>query len=320
MNNKFILVRGIEEKEAKAVIEFKYQDSNYLIYYTDESANQVQIFVSKLTNDNKIEATDPILKNRLNSLVYSIVVKLISEANSANPSNLINNLEIKEEIKLENKNIDLDKQEYLPTSSVAITTKEIVLKATELFKNYIKEEIQKPIWEETKTTSVEVIEPKVAINNFENNIPTSSLDNQKSQESVNIEMPKEAIENDDQIISNPTVQVPIEPVSSSENINKPISITENSSIETSTEPQQSINPQMSILNNDPNLAAVLANPQNQFTVSQNSNNMNGPVVQPNTLKMKKAGFANSKYIILGTVCLVLAVVVVIVAIILIKNK
>lgn len=320
MNNKFILVRGIEEKEAKAVIEFKYQDSNYLIYYTDESANQVQIFVSKLTNDNKIEATDPILKNRLNSLVYSIVVKLISEANSANPSDLINNLEIKEEIKLENKKIDLDKQEYLPTSSVAITTKEIVLKATELFKNYIKEEIQKPIWEETKTTSAEVIEPKVAINNFENNIPTSSLDNQKSQESVNIEMPKEAIEKDDQIISNPTVQVPIEPVSSSENINKPISITENSSIEPSTEPQQSINPQMSILNNDPNLAAVLANPQNQFAVSQNSNNMNGPVVQPNTLKMKKAGFANSKYIILGTVCLVLAVVVVIVAIILIKNK
>lgn len=42
-------------------------------------------------------------------------------------------------------------------------------------------------------------------------------------------------------------------------------------------------------------------------------------IQPNLGKMRKAGFANSKYVIIGTVCLVLAIVVVVVTYFLIKN-
>ena len=43
-------------------------------------------------------------------------------------------------------------------------------------------------------------------------------------------------------------------------------------------------------------------------------------IQPNMVRNNSAGFAQNKYIIIGTICLILAVAVVIAAIILIKNK
>ena len=67
------------------------------------------------------------------------------------------------------------------------------------------------------------------------------------------------------------------------------------------------NPQAEILtavNNDPNLSEATG-------IS---------TIQPNLGKQKKAGFANNKYIIIGTVCILLSIAVVIVAYILIKNK
>ena len=63
---------------------------------------------------------------------------------------------------------------------------------------------------------------------------------------------------------------------------------------------------------------VLPNPQAQKLAIISDPSL-GFGISDNNLPKEKAGFANTKYIVIGTVCLVLAVVVVIVAYILISN-
>jgi len=66
-------------------------------------------------------------------------------------------------------------------------------------------------------------------------------------------------------------------------------------------------------------AEVPSNSQSEKIAIISDPSLGLPVQQPNFDKIKEAGFANNKYIIIGTVCLVLAVAVVITAYFLIKN-
>ena len=54
-------------------------------------------------------------------------------------------------------------------------------------------------------------------------------------------------------------------------------------------------------------------------VTLNSNNPNFHPVQPNLVENKNAGFASSKYIIIGTLCLIVASVIVAISIIFVNN-
>ena len=75
------------------------------------------------------------------------------------------------------------------------------------------------------------------------------------------------------------------------------------------------------INNIPSQEENIPNPQAErlAVVSDPSLNSAGLNLQPNVARRHSAGNANTKYIILGTVCLVLAVAVVVITYFLIKN-
>lgn len=287
MNKNFIVTNGNTEKQANSIIKFSFQTNDYLIYYIDENEEQAQIFVSKLQTNTEgkkfIEQFDLSLKSKLNSLVYNIVVKLVIDFKKGeDATKLISELETREEIKISNDLPTLSKQEYLPNSSVAITTKALINESTELFGKFVKPAVEEPVWLEVKEVKTEPIsvmpqvEDKPIIANTLPSSPVSPVASPLPAEPVLQQIPTPATQ------ESPVVSEPIQ------------------------------NPQTEILNSavnsDPNLTAVLPNVQSS--------------IQPNIGKIngQKAGFANTKYIIIGTVCLLLSVVVVIVAIILIKNK
>ena len=72
------------------------------------------------------------------------------------------------------------------------------------------------------------------------------------------------------------------------------------------------------LNNLPNPQAEKL--ENIAVVSDPSLSASGVNVQPNLGKQKNAGFTLNKYIVIGTICILLAIAVVVVAYILIQKK
>ncbi|MGN1342499.1 MAG: hypothetical protein ACI4VL_04675, partial [Bacilli bacterium] len=115
----------------------------------------------------------------------------------------------------------------------------------------------------------------------------------------------------------------------------PTELNSNNVVPQSTTIEQQVSPQLApsssnqepqVIQSNNQLVDNLPNPQidklggNVAIVSDPSLESAGVAVQPNVGKMKKAGFAINKYIIIGTVCLLLAIAVVVVAYILIQKK
>ena len=81
-------------------------------------------------------------------------------------------------------------------------------------------------------------------------------------------------------------------------------------------PNVPVEPVTAVQNNVPNPQA-----EKLAVVSDPSlSNVTGVNVQPNMVKLNNKGKANVKYIIIGTVCILLAIAVVIIAYILIQKK
>lgn len=317
MNKNFVLMDKTNntQRNATAVIKFNYENNDYLIYSIDENEVNKQIFVSKLIlnseGKNFIDNILPEEKNKLSNVVYNIIILTPSNfKKGALANNLLKDIKEKLMVNLSLELPELGSQEYFANCSIAITNKEFVEDAIKFYNDNLNmEKVQEqipvtPTWTIPTEEPVAINEPSINQEPMQNNINISPIPNATPQTN-----PQPVIPN---ATSNNIESVPTEPV----NIVNPTIETPNQVVTPKTVQIPNIEGQE--LNNIPNPQAEKLN--NVAVVSDPSLGNSGLNIQPNIGKQKNAGFTLNKYIVIGTVCILLAIAVVIVAYILIQKK
>ena len=317
MNKNFVLMDKTNntQRNATAVIKFNYENNDYLIYSIDENEVNKQIFVSKLILNSEgksfIDNILPEEKNKLSNVVYNIIILTPSNfKKGALANNLLKDIKEKLMVNLSLEIPELGSQEYFANCSIAITNKEFVEDAIKFYNDNLNmEKVQEqipvtPTWTIPTEEPVAINEPSINQEPMQNNINISPIPNAMPQTN-----PQPVIPN---ATSNNIESVPIEPV----NIVNPTIETPNQVVTPKTVQIPNIEGQE--LNNIPNPQAEKLN--NVAVVSDPSLGNSGLNIQPNIGKQKNAGFTLNKYIVIGTVCILLAIAVVIVAYILIQKK
>lgn len=301
MNKSFILLdkNNNLQKKANIIVKFNFVGVDYLVYSVEESEQNDQIFVSKLVLNSEgkyfIDNILPEEKSKLNNIVYNIVILIPTEVQKGNSfENLSNNLVNKFSAKLVSGLPDMDAQEYFSNCSVAITSKVLVDAAIKLYYENLNDDSNSdnllvPTW----TAPSEVTAPvEVNANDVKtDSVAVSTIPVQEPVVIPNLNLQAEPI--NETVVTSGDGNVNSSSITSSVGTEKIVSDSEINS-----------NPQIKKL-------AIVSDPS---LVSAGLS-----VQQPNVGKLKKAGFANTKYIVIGTICLVLAVLIVIVSYILIKN-
>ncbi|MGM9875647.1 MAG: hypothetical protein ACI310_00225 [Bacilli bacterium] len=298
MNNKFVLTNNGVKKDAEIVVKFTLENRDYLIYCVDENESNKQVFVSRLTlnTEGKYFIDDITLaeKNKLSNVVYNIVILTPNEAKKGiEAKSLIDKLTNEFKLQLSGDKPLLNEQNYYSNCSIAITSKLLVEEAINFFKaNLTSKSEEQKLNNEVPTWSVPIVDSTV-----ENNAdPINIIGNNMSEPIAPItqdQVTPNLVINDTPINNNVTI-----PVTDNQQINEQVSVVEdtmNSNIP---------NPQAEKL-------AVISDPS--------LGNAAGLNLQPNVARKNNAGNANTKYIIIGTISLLLAVAVVVVAYFLIKN-
>ncbi len=306
MNTNFNVLDKVNntEKKASAIVRFKSEDKEYLIYSIDENEQNRQILVSRLIKNsegkNYIENITDEEKSKLNNIVYNIVILLPSEfQKGADAKTIISDFSTKYSVTLTKDNLDLLEQEYYSNCSIAITNSELVNTALNFYQQYLENS-------------------EVQVNN---SIPTWTMPTEDNSKVM--PLPSEA----------PKAPVaPVTPVENS-NIEKASEPLPNNSTEAPLQSLDSIT-EDTLLNIKPigqdaeqDSEPTLPNPQAEKlavvsdpSLSQAAGiNPAMPTGQPNLGKANKSGFANSKYVIIGTVCLVLSIAVIVAAYFIIRN-
>ena len=317
MNKNFVLMDKTNntQRNATAVIKFNYENNDYLIYSIDENEVNKQIFVSKLILNSEgksfIDNILPEEKNKLSNVVYNIIILTPSNfKKGALANNLLKDIKEKLMVNLSLEIPELGSQEYFANCSIAITNKEFVEDAIKFYNDNLNmEKVQEqnpvtPTWTIPTEEPVAINEPSINQEPMKNNINISPIPNAMPQTN-----PQPVIPN---ATSNNIESVPAEPV----NIVNPTIETPNQVVTPKTVQIPNIEGQE--LNNIPNPQAEKLN--NVAVVSDPSLGKSGLNIQPNIGKQKNAGFTLNKYIVIGTVCILLAIAVVIVAYILIQKK
>lgn len=317
MNKNFVLMDKTNntQRNATAVIKFNYENNDYLIYSIDENEVNKQIFVSKLILNSEgksfIDNILPEEKNKLSNVVYNIIILTPSNfKKGALANNLLKDIKEKLMVNLSLEIPELGSQEYFANCSIAITNKEFVEDAIKFYNDNLNmEKVQEqipvtPTWTIPTEEPVAINEPSINQEPMQNNINISPIPSAIPQTN-----PQPVIPN---ATSNNIESVPTEPV----NIVNPTIETPNQVVTPKTVQIPNIEGQE--LNNIPNPQAEKLN--NVAVVSDPSLGKSGLNIQPNIGKQKNAGFTLNKYIVIGTVCILLAIAVVIVAYILIQKK
>lgn len=281
------------EKEAKAIIKFSFEGNNYLVYSVSENEQNSQIFVSKLVTNsegkNFIDNISAEEKSKLSNIVYNVIILLPTDVQKGNDFQvLVDNLTNKFTVKLLNGLPNLERQEYYNNCSIAITNKVLVDNALNLYNekfNKVIEEIKQdvPTW----TAPTEVVVPVPAAEQI-NSVPEAVV--APVQEPVTNVFPETVVVQPQTPVVTETVAPATNPVASDSVTSTP-------------------------LNNE----MAQANPQVQKLAVMSDPSLGIVSQQPNTMQNKKAGYADTKYVVIGSVCLFLAIAVIIIAYILISN-
>lgn len=347
MNKSFLLLdkNNNLQKNADIICRFTFDECDYLVYNIDENDENGQIFVSKLIFNSEgkcfIDTIAADEKNKLSNLVYNIVIILPSEAKKGiSFDSLIDNFKNKFLVKFSNDIPDIDVQEYYSSSSIAVTSKILIDSAIKFYyENLIvtkTEEIKQeevPTW----TAPVEVtspVETSVEVNK-DNLVSSTPIVEVTSSNTLNnipkldptidvilpVEIPTDA--NIDSFVSSSSV-VPVDQVSSNEMLDSVVApepvveVSDNKAlVETVQNNTDDIQKEdVDLFNPQEKKIAVISDPSLNaigLDVNVKSNQ------QPNIGKIKNAGFASNKYVIIGSICLVLAIAVVVTVYVLITN-
>lgn len=324
MNKNFIIMNknNNTQMQVSSLVKFNFNNKDYLVYFIDENEENKQIFVSRLILNSEgkyfIDNIMPEEKAKLSEIVYNIVI-LIPTNNQKGESadKLLSSLTEKYTLSLSNDVPTLGEQEYYNNCSIAITSKELVALAEVFYNTNLKVEesvlktSEVPTWE--IPSSNEVVQPVEQ--------PVSTVPIFTSAENENTSSPEAKAE--EPMVNETPVVEPIPPVvnNNSQAVNVIPNTTEempantlnnnlaNNSINNNVLPENNMpNPQAEKLAivSDPSLASITGT---------------APIAgQPNVAKLNNKGKANVKYIIIGTICILLAIAVVVVAYILIQKK
>lgn len=311
MNKNFILIDKTNnlQKSATVIIKFNFENKDYLAYSVDENDVNKQIFVSKLILNSEgksfIENILPEEKNKLSNIVYNLIILTPSNfKKGALPADLLKDIKEKLMVNVSLEMPELNNQEYFANCSIAITNKEFVDDAIKFYTDNLKIEdkvdaVIAPTWTIPTSEPIEVkSEPTIQTvgGNFTPNI-----------------MPNNTTMNANQ------VETPVSPIPTPNNsVNNPTPIPNTQSVEVQSQPIQTSAMTEPNLNNLPNPQAEKL--ENIAVVSDPSLSASGVNIQPNLGKQKNAGFTLNKYIVIGTICILLAIAVVVVAYILIQKK
>lgn len=330
MNKNFIIIdkNNNIQKQAASVVKFNLEGKDYLVYCVDENAENKQIFVSRfiLNSEGKcfIDNIVPEEKSKLSEIVYNIIILApTSYKKGEDPQKLLNNLSEKYKVSLTIDIPELGEQEYYNSCSIAITSKELVNLAEEFFAKTLKVEqvVNEPVVNSMPTWEIPSLDTNTISNTseVENNAPTVDLS--AINQSANQATPVDPI---------PSINV----IPNPEPIPAP-SVNAATTVELQTNNINSVQPEVPPVTNN----VVQETPATQPTISDNIPNpqaeklavvsdpslasiagLNPSNVQPNMVKLNNKGKASVKYIVIGTVCILLAIAVVIVAYILIQKK
>lgn len=327
MNKNFIIMNknNNTQMQASSLVKFNFNNKDYLVYFIDENEENKQIFVSRLILNSEgkyfIDNIMPEEKAKLSEIVYNIVILIPTNNQKGEPADkLLSSLTEKYALLLSNDIPTLGEQEYYNNCSIAITSKELVALAEVFYNTNLKveEPVLKasavPTWE--IPSSNEVVQPveqavnTVPIFTSAENENTSSPEVKAEEPMVNetpaVEPIPPVVNNNSQatnVIPNTTEEMPANTLNNNL-ANNSINNNVNNILPENNMP----NPQAEKLAivSDPSLASITG------TV---------PIAgQPNVAKLNNKGKANVKYIIIGTICILLAIAVVVVAYILIQKK
>lgn len=326
MNKTFILEDRVNniQKVATGIVKFVLEGKDYIIYCVDENEENRQIFVSRFITNTEgkyfIEDISNEEKPKLSDIVYNIVILTpTNHQKGEEAQTLLNNLTEKYRINLNSEIPDLGVQEYHSNCSIAITSKALVNLAITFYKEKleIKKEVpanEMPTWNIPSAPAPQVSETPVQESVEITSIPTPPV---SPVEQV-VQTP---------VTTSPVVEEPAPPVQPINNIAEPTPIP-NTQVNSVPQPAPIPNPMPTP--NEPASPLVapsqpenLPNPQAEKLAIMSDPSLSGITgtpTQPNMVRLNNKGKANVKYIVIGTICILLAIAVVIVAYILIQKK
>lgn len=330
MNKNFIIMNknNNTQIQASSVVKFNLNNKDYLVYCIDENEENKQIFVSRLILNSEgkyfIDNIMPEEKARLSEIVYNIVILIPTNNQKGETADkLLSNLTEKYMLSLSNDIPPLGEQEYYNNCSIAITSKELVTLAEEFYNTNLK--VEEPALKMSEVPTWEIPSNNELVQPVEQQISVPPVPN--SMESQNISSPVPEVKVEEPTLNQTPVTEPIPPVvnNGSQTVNVMPNTTEgvpadtlNNNLANNNINNNSINNVVSE-NNIPNPQA-----EKLAIVSDPSlANITGNVTtagQPNIAKLNNKGKANVKYIVIGTICILLAIAVVVVAYILIQKK
>ena len=329
MNKNFIIMNknNNTQMQASSLIKFNFNNKDYLVYFIDENEENKQIFVSRLILNSEgkyfIDNIMPEEKAKLSEIVYNIVILIPTNNQKGEPADkLLSNLTEKYVLSLSNDIPAMGEQEYYNNCSIAITSKELVALAEVFYNTNLK--IEEPVLKTSEVPTWEIPSSNEVTQPVEQQISAAPVPN--SMESQNISSPVPEVKVEEPVLNQAPVTEPIPSVvnNGSQAVNVMPNTTEgmsasalnnnlannnvNNSINNALPENNMPNPQAEKLAivSDPSLASITGT---------------APIAgQPNVAKLNNKGKANVKYIIIGTICILLAIAVVVVAYILIQKK
>lgn len=313
MNKSFVVFdkNSNLQKSANIIVKFNFEDCDYLIYSIDENNDNGQIFVSKLILNSEgkyfIDSITDEEKKKLSNLVYNIVIVLPSEESKGDSFKSLKNSFCEKFSFVFSSDIpEIGVQEYYSDCSIAITSKLLIDSAIKLYDDYLINTVENVIDVPTWTAPTEVtapVEASVVDNTDFSSVNVPVQDVIPSVElNTNVVEPVPTVAQFKEEVILPVQNNVVQELDNASNIDNDI---------------QSEHEKVSTLNVDTNpqleKLAVVSDPSLGVMGVNVSNG------QPNFAKHKNAGFASNKYVIIGSICIVLAIAVVIGVYFLITN-
>lgn len=306
MDNFFIVFDSLNSVafQCYSLLRFNYNNDDYLIYYVSENDSNCKIYASKLfTNSSGICSLVDISnaeKNMLNDIIYKIIISFPSSYNkNVDIDEFVNNFSYSNNIVF-SKNIPNLSEQVLCNNSFFANSDLKYISSVKSFYRYITSIINAHpsnslIWSIPKLLNTDVI----VDNNTNSGIVSSSVNDSCK-----------AVQN-----TNENIPINITPISD-ESINQDKTFIGNNSFNHFVSDP--------FLNNNYNVMASNFNIsyENNFDSLKKDNFSNEKLPISNNIVstlQENAGFAINRYIIIGTVCFVLASIIVAIGIFFVNN-